>query len=116
MSNLRIKYIKYDNREGWMISCTAYVSNRDAKYRVLLDLNEMKYYIRNEYKKEFVVKSQAYGNLNVLKRNARKSLGKLGVAIGKEIRNRTFGRCQKGMTQQKYVKTKAKETNLSTVV
>jgi hypothetical protein len=108
MANLRILYKEHDSRDGWLISISKFESGRGAHYRVLLDLNEKQFYIRNEYSKEFVVKSVKYGNLNVLKRNARAALGKLGVAIGRECRNRTFGLCEKGTTQKKVIEEKAK--------
>jgi hypothetical protein len=107
MTNYRILY-KDHSREGWVISISSFESIRGARYKVLLDLDEKCFYIRNEYSKEFVVKSEKYGNLNVLKRNARAALGKLGVAIGRESRNRTFGLCEKGTTQQKIIEEKVK--------
>ena len=42
--------------------------------------------------------------MNVLKRNARARLKKLGVSIGREVRDRSFGVCKKGMTQEEFEK------------
>ena len=110
MSSLRIRYHKHKYKEGCVISGRAYESNRGAKYRVILNLEEMEYYIRNERTKEYVKKSTyEYTNLNALKRAARETLGKLGVPLGKEVRQRTFGLCEKGETQTKHVLKKRKE-------
>lgn len=105
MSN-RIRYQKHEHREDCLISVNVFQSQKNgANYRVVLDLKEMKYYIRNERIKVFIAKSKSYGNMNVLKRNARKRLQELGVNLGKkEVRNRTFGICEKGMTQDKWEK------------
>lgn len=76
-----------------------------AKYRVILNLSNpdaLEYYIRNERNKELVYKSGQYTNENVLKRAARERLGKFGVPTGKENRSRSFGVCEKGMTQEKW--------------
>lgn len=101
----RIRYQDQDGRENTKISLNVYVSqSTGARYRVILDLNDMVYKIRNERTKEFVIKSEAYGNINVLKRNARAHLEKLGVKLSKEARDRTFGLCEKGFTQQKWEK------------
>jgi hypothetical protein len=101
----RIRYEDHETRENNLISVCTYISKTTgAKYRIVLDLNEMMYMIRNERDKVFIKKSKKYGNLNVLKRNARSALGKLGVALKRESRNRTFGLCDKGTTQDKWEK------------
>jgi hypothetical protein len=64
----------------------------------------MIYCIRNERSKEFVYKSNTYTNLNVLKRSARAKLEKYGISLKKEVRDRTFGRVEAGMTQDKWEK------------
>lgn len=100
---LRIRYEDHEHRENWVISIQKFVSKRNgAKYRVLLDMENKTYNIRNERTKEFIYKSKSYGNLNVLKRNARNQLEKLGVELNKEVRDRTFGICPKGYTQDKH--------------
>ena len=101
----RIRYHEQPHRENTLISRNEYVSqSTGARYRVILDLNEMVYKIRNERTKKFVAKSKAYGNMNVLKRNARAHLEKFGVVLSRESRDRTFGLCKKGMTQKEYEK------------
>lgn len=109
MANLRIRYEEHKYRDNWMISIKAFVSKiNGARYKVLLDLEEKKFYVRNENTKQFVKKSKSYGNIHVLKRNAREALRILGVEMGKEIRDRSFGVCPKGMTQDQF----EKENNL----
>lgn len=99
----RIRYEKHEHRDNWVISIQKFVSKiNGAKYKVLLDLENNTYNIRNERTKEFVVKSKSYGNLNVLKRNARGHLEKLGVQLNKEVRDRTFGICPKGYNQDQH--------------
>lgn len=98
----RIRYKKH-TKENEMISQQIFVSqSRGARYRVVLDLKECAYKIRNERTKEFVVKSKTYGSSTVLKRVARKHLEKLGVVLSKESRDRTFGVVAKGYTQKKH--------------
>lgn len=99
---LRIRYKDHPTRENCVISINDYVSQKSgARYRVVLDYNEINFAIRNERTKEFVFKSKNYGNLNVLRRNARAKLKDLGVYVGRESRNRTFGICEKNWTQDK---------------
>ena len=101
----RIRYEKQPQRENTMISVQEFVSTKTgARYRVIIDMEEKTYKIRNERTKTFTVISKAYGNMNVLKSKARLNLEKLGVQLNKEIRDRTFGQCEKGMTQDKWEK------------
>lgn len=102
--SLRIRYHEHKFKEGCVISGRAYESNRGAKYRIILNLNKMEYYIRNERTKEYVKKSTyEYTNLNALKKAAREALGKLGVPLERESRSRTFGLCEKGTTQTSHL-------------
>lgn len=99
----RIRYKDQKDRDNCKISVQAFVSQKTgAKYKVVLDLNEMVYKIRNERTKQFVVKSKSYGNMNVLKDRARKHLEELGVQLDRESRDRTFGLCKKGYTQKEH--------------
>lgn len=99
---LRIRYKDHPTRENCVISINDFVSQRTgARYRVILDYNDKNFAIRNERTKQLVFKSKDYGNLNVLRRNARAKLKDFGVAVGRESRNRTFGRCEKGFTEAK---------------
>lgn len=101
MSGNRIKYVDHKYRENHKISTRAYTSqSTGASYRVVLNLTDMEYYIRNERTKEHIYKSKKYTNMNVLKRNARAKLEKLGVRLKTEVRDRTFGLCKKGTTQK----------------
>ena len=102
------KRIRYQNQKGkinTLISVQDFVSDTTgAKYKVVLDLDNGIYKIRSERTKEFIVKSEAHGNMNVLKKNARAHLEKLGVSLSRESRDRTFGQCEKGFTQEKWEK------------
>lgn len=108
---LRIRYKDHPTRDNCKISINEYISQRTgARYKVVLDFDEMMFSIRNERTKEFIFKSKKYGNLNVLKRNARSKLGDLGVKVGRESRDRTFGICSKNWNQDKQRKLN-KENN-----
>lgn len=101
----RIAYEEHPTRENTMISRTDFVSQRNgAKYKVVLDMDNMVFMIRNERKKEFIYKSGQYKSNNSLKHAARIKLSRLGVELGKESRYRTFGKVEKGMTQEKWIK------------
>jgi hypothetical protein len=105
MSGNRIRYNEHPSRDNCKISLNSYTSLKTgAKYRILLDLNEMKFMIRNERDKELKFTSKQYKNLNVLKRTARKKLEDFGVSLGRESRDRMFGRCEKGYTQKQFEK------------
>lgn len=96
MSGNRIKYIDHKFKENHVISTRAFVSKiNGAKYRIVLNFDDMQYYIRNERNKEFIYKSKSYTNMNVLKRTARARLEKLGVELKREVRDRQFGVCKK---------------------
>lgn len=102
MAGNRIRYKDHNTRENCLLTINAYVSKKTgARYRIVLDLNEMQFHIRNERSKEFVFSSKQYGNMNVLKRNARSKLESFGVDLSRESRDRTFGLCDKGHTQYK---------------
>ncbi len=110
MRNIRIRYHEHKYKEGCVISGREFVSNRGAKYRIILNLEAMEYYIRNERTKEFVKKSTyPYTNLNALKGAARRALERLGVNLKKESRYRTFGLCDKNYSQEKHNSEKRKE-------
>ena len=102
MSGNRVKYISHKYKKNHVISTRTFVSqSTGAKYRIILNFDDMEYYIRNERTKEFIYKSRTYTNLNVLKRVARAKLEKLGVSLKREIRDRQFGICEKGFSQSK---------------
>ena len=100
-SGNRIKYLDHKFKENHKISTKVFVSKfNGAKYRVVLNLDDMEYYIRNERTKVNIYKSRTYTNINVLKRTARAKLEKLGVELKREIRDRQFGICKKGYSQK----------------
>jgi len=110
MSGNRIKYVDHKFKENYKISTRAYTSqSTGAKYRPILNLTDMEFYLRNERTKEYVFKSGSYTNLNVLKRNARAKLESFGVELQTESRDRTFGLVPSGMTQEKWEEINKKE-------
>lgn len=101
MAGNRIRYIDHPTKEDCLISLNEYVSKiTGARYKIVLNVKEMWYGIRNERSKEFSYKSKNYGNLNVLKRTARAKLEDLGVNLSRESRDRTFGLCKEGYSQK----------------
>jgi hypothetical protein len=110
---LRIRYKEHPTKEDCVVSINEYVSKRTgARYRIVIDYKAMTFAVRNERSKEFIFKSKQYGNKNVLRRNARAKLADLGVEVGRESRNRCFGRCEKGFNQSKWLEErKSNEKN-----
>jgi len=103
MSIQRIKYVDHKYKQNHRVSARAFVSQTTgAKYRPVLNLTDMEFYIRNERTKKYVHKSGKYTNLNVLKRMARAKLESFGVPLKTESRDRQFGLVEAGMTQQKW--------------
>ena len=112
MSGNRIKYIDHKFKKNHKITSKQFTSQKTgAKYRIVLNLDGMEYYIRNERTKEFIYKSKSYTNLNVLKRTARSKLEKLGVSLKREIRDRAFGQCAKGYNQKTHEMIQETEKN-----
>jgi hypothetical protein len=97
----RIRYKK--NNKGLYESVRTFISNQGHQYKVYLDLENMNYKIKNLKRQEFIKgKSEKITNKNVLKRTAKKHLKQLGVEFDElEIRDRTFGLCEKGHTEDK---------------
>jgi hypothetical protein len=105
MAGQRVKYTEHKFKEGCKISVREYVSqSTGARYRSILDLGKMQYYIRNERTKTYVFVSDKIGNMNVLKRKARAELERFGVNLKKEIRDRQFGICPRGYSQEQHEK------------
>lgn len=105
MSKQRIRYVSHKFKSNHKITCNVYTSeSTGALYRVILNLDDMEFYIRNERTKAYVKKSnRPCNNLNVLKRNARKALESMGVVLDRESRSRSFGLCEKGYTMDKHL-------------
>lgn len=102
MQGNRIRYVEHPSREECKISLNSYKSlTTGATYKIVLDLDNMQYMIRNERDKEFKFKSKQYKNINVLKKLARQKLEYFGVPLTRESRDRTFGLCEKGHNQNK---------------
>jgi len=82
--NERIRYTELKHKENHVISIREFISKKTgARYKVILDLENLLYMIRNERTKTFIKKGgDNINNLNVLKRTARKELASLGVEMG----------------------------------
>lgn len=113
MSSQRIRYIDHKYKENHKISLNSYISkSTGARYRIILNLEDMEFYIRNERTKQYIKKSKtSYTNMNVLKRNARRALESMGVTLDTESRSRTFGRCNKGYNQSIHMKKEKEQEN-----
>jgi len=107
--NCRIKYEQDKKNPHILRSKHEVISKRGSRYRVILNLQEMTYVIRNVKKRRNYTCSVKITNLNVLKRKVKAHLTKLGCKFSMEIRNRTFGICEKGYSQQKHL-NKIKQT------
>jgi hypothetical protein len=107
----RIRYEKHPTKDECVVSIQDFVSSKNGgRYRIVLNLQEMTYHIRNERSKEFIYSSKKYGNLNVLKRTARAKLESYGITLSRESRLRTFGLCKKGFSQEEFERQN-KESN-----
>ena len=98
----RIRYDKTDE-ENVVISKRLFVSAiNGAQYKVYLNTEDKTFTIRNIGSSR-VVKTggENINNITVLKRRAKSELKKLGVKFEMETRDRTFGVCEKGHTQDK---------------
>ncbi len=107
------KRIRYnEEKPGIFRSRQVYTSSSTgARYKVLLDTNEMIFKIQNLNTMTFVyVGGENINNMNVLKRTAKATLEKkFGVLFDDESRSRTYGRCEKGWSQEKEIKKRIKE-------
>lgn len=104
--NCRIKYIQDENKPHLYHSKYEIISIRGSRYKVTLNLQEMTYIIRNIKKRRNYTCDIKITNLNVLKRKVKSHLTRLGCKFSMEIRNRTFGLCEKGYSQQKHLNKK----------
>ena len=104
MAGNRIRYKDLGN--GKYESTRTFKSKRGIRYKVRLDTNNMTYAIKNLNSEHLLKGGENLNNLNVLKQAARERLEGLGVELGTESRDRTFGRCEKGYTQEKHERYK----------
>jgi hypothetical protein len=104
MSSQRIRYESHKGQEDVVISIQTFISEKTgARYRIVLFLKEGLYKIRNENTYVFVASNvKPINNLNHLKKMAKNRLMKLGAKFEEELRNRSFGLCEKGYTQNKH--------------
>jgi hypothetical protein len=90
----RIRYEKYDdpNSKWDMVSCRNFnSSSTDAMYIVYLNTETLQYTIKNmtTYREYGLPEGKKLTNLQVLKRNVKSRLQKLGVSFDSEIRDNT---------------------------
>lgn len=98
----RIRYKKTKD-ENIVVSTKIYTSARTgAQYKVFLDLENVTYKIKNINSENVHRGGENINNLNVLKRAAKSRLEGMGVNFEDESRDRTFGLCDKGYSQQKH--------------
>lgn len=97
----RIRY-KQTKEQGVVVSTKIYTSaSTGAQYKVFLNLDEVTYKIKNVNSENVYRGGENLNNLNVLKRNVKARLEGMGVKFEDEERDRTFGRCPKGWSQNK---------------
>jgi hypothetical protein len=99
----RIRYKETAN-SGIFESVQVFTNKQGIKYRVRIDTNEMVYAIINVKRGNLIKGGDAINNLNFLKQAARARLESLGVELTRASRDRTFGLCEKGKTQDKHEK------------
>jgi len=102
----RIIYRKSKVRIGMLESCLTFISSsRGTEYRVYIDLENKKYYIKNMTRESLIHMPEDIGvdHKNTLYMQAKNHLKVLGVVFRRELRNRQFGICEKGYTQKKHI-------------
>jgi len=82
----RIRYRKTET-DGVLRSVATLISNRNAKYSVILDTNNCTFSIVNLNTGKKYNGGDGVNNLHVLKRKVKSKLEYLGVSFGKEIRD-----------------------------
>lgn len=94
----RIRYVKKENQ---LISKHEIISTRGSRYMIYIDLVNRNYIIRNMVSSRNYEGGENINNMNVLKRTIKAHLEHLGCEFEKESRQRVFGLCPKGWSQQK---------------
>ena len=104
MASNRIRYEDTD-KEGIVKSKRKFTSESSGiVFQVFLNLNDYTYEIKSMGNDNYIKGGMKINNLNVLKRKVKEHLVKLGVVFDSESRNRTFGLCSNGYTQEKHLK------------
>jgi len=107
----RIRY-KETKEPGVVRSVREFTNEKGTTYYVKLNLQEKTYEILYRENNQPVKKGgEKINNLNVLKRNVKKDLSKLGVKFDADIRDRSFGICEKGYNQEIHTKTDKTTSN-----
>lgn len=100
----RIRYIKTTDEN--VVKSKANFKSEDTgyTYSVTLNLKDLTYRIKNIDTENYIYGGKKINNLNVLKRKVKQELQRLGVNFEMESRQRTFGLCEKGYSQEKHLK------------
>ena len=98
--------ISYKKTNDPSIKVSKHLINKNGvAYYVKLNIDTVSYEILHVKTRKTVRKAGAnINNMNVLKRNIKKDLIELGIPLKTEIRDRTFGICKKGYTQNEHDK------------
>ena len=97
----RIRYKETEDK-NIVVSNKIFTSEKTgAQYKVFLNLEKVTYKIKNINSENCFYGGENINNLNVLKRTAKARLEGMGVNFTDEERDRTFGLCPKGWTQEK---------------
>ena len=93
--------IRYKEKDGKLISVKPIFSKKGSSYMIYIDIESKTYMIRNQLSLRSYTGGEKINNMNVLKRKVKAHLEQLGCVFGDESRNRSFGLCEKGYTQEK---------------
>lgn len=96
----RIRYKR--NEKTGLLESNVLVNDKGFRYQIRIDEDAKDYVIKSFQTEELIKNPKKLTNLNVIKENARQHVIKLGVNLESESRNRSFGVCSKGMTEEKY--------------
>ena len=108
----RIRY-KKTNDDGILKSVRDFTNRNGISYYVKLNTNDRTFEIRYKENQQLVKGGgKNINNLNVLKRTIKKELKGLGVEFGEDVRDRSFGLCQKGYTQEKHLGSDEEKENI----
>jgi hypothetical protein len=98
----RIRY-KKDPKNPHILVSKDIVATTGSRYRVFLDTEKKTYKIKNLISENCYYGGDNITNLNHLKASVKRRLERnFKVEFGSELRNRTFGLCERGYTQDKH--------------
>lgn len=98
----RIRY-KKDRKNPNILISNEIVATTGSRYKVYLNISELTYKIKNLVSESCYYGGENISNLNYLKTAVRNRLqNSFKVELNSEMRNRTFGVCSKGYTQDRH--------------